>query len=67
MRHLPHQLISGRDEARTKVPHARVRGHRAPREDGTLLESGHIAATWVHDHTSNLGISNVPFVSFRRF
>ena len=42
-------------------------GTGAPREDGTLLESGHIAATWVHDHTSNLGISNVPFVSFRRF
>ena len=54
-------------QTRTKVPLATVRGHRAPREDGTLLESGHIAATWVHGHTSNLGISNVPFVSIRRF
>ena len=38
-----HQLISGRGKPRTMVPLATVRGHRAPREDGTLLEIGHIA------------------------
>ena len=36
----PHQLISGRGKPRTKVPLATVRGHRAPREDGTILYRG---------------------------
>jgi hypothetical protein len=40
MRHSPHQLISGRDEARTKVPHATVRGLQGSKEDGTHLTSG---------------------------
>jgi hypothetical protein len=36
----PHHLISGRDEARTKVPHATVRGLQGSKEDGTHLTSG---------------------------
>src|ERR1700730_2899211 len=37
MRHSPHQLISGRDCARTKVPHASLRGQGGSKEDGTHL------------------------------
>jgi hypothetical protein len=40
MRHSPHQLISGRDCARTKVPHASLRGQRGSKEDGTHLLDG---------------------------
>jgi hypothetical protein len=36
----PHQLISGRDCARTKVPHASLRGQRGSKEDGTHLLDG---------------------------
>src|ERR1700738_1418372 len=40
MRHSPHQLISGRDCARTKVPHASLRGQGGSKEDGTHLLDG---------------------------
>src|SRR6266536_6028707 len=40
MRRSPHQLISGRDCARTKVPHASLRGQRGSKEDGTHLLDG---------------------------
>src|ERR1700738_2577740 len=40
MRHSPHQLISGRDCARTKVPHASLRGQGGSKEDGTNLLDG---------------------------
>jgi len=39
-----------------------VRGHRAPREDGTLLESGHIAATWdTHPTLESVTFRSSPF------
>jgi len=40
MRHSPNQLISGRDSARTKVPHASSRGRRRSKEDGSHLLDG---------------------------
>ena len=67
MRHSPHQLISGRGKHPYQGPSCN--SARAQGSKGGWDPSGkrHIAATWVHGHTSNLGISNIPFVSFRRF
>ena len=42
MRRSPHQLISGRDRARTKVPHATLRGvEGAPRSVGPIFETAY--------------------------
>ena len=42
MRRSPHQLISGRDRARTKVPHATLRGvEGAPRRVGPIFETAY--------------------------
>src|SRR5262249_39638618 len=51
-------------EARTKVPHARVRGHRAPRKDGTHLPSGVLQPAVVP--VTHPTLESVRF-SFRRF
>jgi hypothetical protein len=42
-------------------------GTGAPREDGTILPDGVLQPRDNIGHTSNLGISKVSFVSFRRF
>jgi hypothetical protein len=47
----PHQLISGRNRVRTKVPRASLRGQRGSKEDGTHLQNGvfqPIVATVTH-------------------
>src|SRR6516162_1715220 len=66
MRHSPHQLISGRGKPRTKVPLATVRGHRAPREDGTILYRGVFQPCWIPitHPTLELESVRVHFVSF---
>src|SRR5215469_12908552 len=49
-----HQLISGRNRVRTKIPLATVRGHKGSKEDGTHLPSGVLQPDCRNGHTSIL-------------
>src|SRR5262249_61689993 len=50
MRHSPHQLISGRGAPRTMVPHATVRGHRAPRRTGPISTEAYCSHSVYRSH-----------------
>jgi hypothetical protein len=62
MRHSPHQLISGRNRVRTKVPHASLRGQRgAPRRMGPIC----ITASFSHSYArSHIHLGSGYFFSF---
>src|ERR1700758_222854 len=70
MRHSPHQLISGRNRVRTKVPHASLRGQRGSKEDGTHLQNGvfqPIVATVTHPPWIGIILSFMSGVFFYTF
>src|SRR5262245_46810960 len=48
--HSPHQLISGRGAPRTMVPHATVRGHRAPRRTGPISTEAYCSHSVYRSH-----------------
>jgi hypothetical protein len=54
MRHSPHQLISGRNRVRTKVPHASLRGQRGLQGGWDPSASRLLSAIHTHGHTSTL-------------
>src|SRR5208282_3154561 len=58
MRHSPHQLISGRVRARTKVPHATLRGVQGSKGNGTILNRGILQPSALPGHTFALDLTN---------
>ena len=66
MRRSPHQLISGRGEPRTKVPHATCEGTGLQGRMGPFCNTASFSQSCARSHI-HLGIGNVVFVLFQRF